>query len=81
VIPGYFALRPALLSFGQGENVIDLGAARLLHARLGFFFFFAALASRQATTFLMACARASSKMFSVFKKSSMLDPRFFFIIT
>ena len=44
---------------------------------LEIFFFFIALASCQATTSLMATACASSKIFSFFKKSSMLDPRFF----
>src|SRR5208337_3219717 len=44
---------------------------------LEIFFFFMAFASCQATTSLMACACASSKMFSFFKKSSMLDPIFF----
>ena len=44
------------------------------------FLFFMALASCQATTSLMACACASSKMFSSLRKSSTLDPRFFLLI-
>ena len=43
---------------------------------LEIFFFFIAFASCQATTSLMATACASSKIFSFFKKSSMLDPIF-----
>ena len=63
------------------ENAIHLRAACLQqdrHARLRRFFFIA-LVSCQATTSWMACACASSKMFSFFKKSSMLDPRFFLL--
>ena len=47
---------------------------------LEIFFFFMALASCQATTSLTACACASSKMFSFYMKSSMLDPKFFLLI-
>src|SRR6184192_409508 len=47
---------------------------------LEIFFFFMALASCQATTSLIACACASSKMFSFFRKSSTLDPRCFLLI-
>jgi hypothetical protein len=43
---------------------------------LEIFFFFMALASRQVTASLMAYACASAKVFSLFEKSSILDPRF-----